>query len=434
MAKSTILVGSSADDGTGDSLRNGGVKINSNFTEIYDALGDGTTIVNIASNTYVNTTFETKAVALTANTTQNNLINDRLQVANASVIYQTKAVALTTNNTVVNLVNDRMQVANTVNLVNDRLQVTNANITFETKAVALAANTAQNNLINDRLQVANADVLYLTKAVALSTNTTLVTLINNETKTRLQVANAAVIYATKATALASNTALINLINDRMQVANAEAIGISSATWTNANDTITFTRPDGTSPDALDITITGFSAGGATQNVYATITGDSGSTTSNVAKDTLTISGNNGIETFVSGDTLKAHLHRYEPSIASLEVSANGSAGYLFGSHYLTTQGNNPTVFALSGTTIAFDLRGLSAHPFAIQDTGSTNYSNNLVYVAGNGAVSEGASAQGKYGGILYWRIPYDVTGNFKYVCTSHPAMTGTITIKNIASI
>jgi len=434
MAKSTILVGSSADDGSGDSLRNGGIKINNNFTEVYNALGDGTNIVNIASNTYVNTTFETKAIALAANTAQNSLINDRLQVANASVLYQTKAVALTTNNAVVNLINDRMQVANTVNLVNDRLQVTNANITFETKAVALAANTTQNNLINDRLQVANADVLYQTKAIALSTNTTLVTLINNQTKTRLQVANAAVIYATKATALSSNNSLINLINDRMQVANAESIGISSATWVDANDTITFTRPDGTSPDALDIKITGFGGAGATQNVYATITGDSGSTTSNVAKDTLTISGNNGIETFVSGDTLKAHLHRYEPSIASLEVSANGSAGYLFGSHYPTALGNNPTIFAISGTTLAIDTRGLSAHPFAIQDAGGNNYSNNLIYVAGNGAVSEGAAAQGKYGGILYWRIPYNVTGNFKYVCTAHPAMNGVITIKNIASI
>ena len=84
--------------------------------------------------------------------------------------------------------------------------------------------------------------------------------------------------------------------------------------------------------------------------------------------------------------------------------------------------------------MAFDLRGLSAHPFAIQDAGSANYSNNLIYVAPNGAVSEGAAAQGKYGGILYWRIPYNVTGNFKYQCTSHGGMNGTITIKDINAI
>jgi len=132
--------------------------------------------------------------------------------------------------------------------------------------------------------------------------------------------------------------------------------------------------------------------------------------------------------------LKVHQHRHEPSIASLTVSANAAAGYLFDSHYPAAQGNNPTIFALSGTTIAFDLRGLSAHPFAIQDAGSTNYSNNLVYVSSTGAVTTGSDAQGQYGGILYWRIPYNVVGNFKYQCTAHSGMNGTITIKNINSI
>lgn len=38
MAKQTIGLGSSANDGTGDDLRTAGGKINSNFTELYDAL------------------------------------------------------------------------------------------------------------------------------------------------------------------------------------------------------------------------------------------------------------------------------------------------------------------------------------------------------------------------------------------------------------
>ena len=36
MAKQTISTGSAANDGTGDTLRSAGVKINSNFTELYD--------------------------------------------------------------------------------------------------------------------------------------------------------------------------------------------------------------------------------------------------------------------------------------------------------------------------------------------------------------------------------------------------------------
>ena len=36
MAKQVINVGAAEDDGTGESLRSGGVKINANFTELYD--------------------------------------------------------------------------------------------------------------------------------------------------------------------------------------------------------------------------------------------------------------------------------------------------------------------------------------------------------------------------------------------------------------
>ncbi len=44
MAKQVLNTGSSANDGTGDTLRQAGTKINANFTEIYTLIGDGTNI------------------------------------------------------------------------------------------------------------------------------------------------------------------------------------------------------------------------------------------------------------------------------------------------------------------------------------------------------------------------------------------------------
>ena len=44
MAINLINRGSVANDGTGDNLRAGAEKVNANFTEIYTAIGDGTTI------------------------------------------------------------------------------------------------------------------------------------------------------------------------------------------------------------------------------------------------------------------------------------------------------------------------------------------------------------------------------------------------------
>lgn len=41
MARQDVFIGSTANDGTGDSLRSGAVKINQNFTELYDKFGTG---------------------------------------------------------------------------------------------------------------------------------------------------------------------------------------------------------------------------------------------------------------------------------------------------------------------------------------------------------------------------------------------------------
>jgi len=46
MAKLGISTGSSPNDGTGDTLLSGAIKINSNFNEIYSCIGNGTNITN----------------------------------------------------------------------------------------------------------------------------------------------------------------------------------------------------------------------------------------------------------------------------------------------------------------------------------------------------------------------------------------------------
>jgi hypothetical protein len=47
MALQTVGIGSTANDGTGDDLRAGAEKINSNFSEIYAALGTGTVLTDL---------------------------------------------------------------------------------------------------------------------------------------------------------------------------------------------------------------------------------------------------------------------------------------------------------------------------------------------------------------------------------------------------
>jgi len=121
---------------------------------------------------------------------------------------------------------------------------------------------------------------------------------------------------------------------------------------------------------------------------------------------------------------------YLPAITMLTVTNNGDSSYSF-DQYDTA---NPQIFAISGTTIAFNLN-VSGHPFLIQNNGSsTNYNIGLVHVSTAGVVSTGASAQGKTSGTLYWKIPPNLSGLYVYICSIHGAMNGTINIKSISAI
>ena len=123
------------------------------------------------------------------------------------------------------------------------------------------------------------------------------------------------------------------------------------------------------------------------------------------------------------------------AIARLTVTPNGSSAYLFNSHY---SGDNPTIFALGGATIAFNLVGLGSHPFQVQaDTGSgfANITAGLVHVATDGTISTDVDAQAKTSGTLYWNVPVTAaSGGYRYICSVHASMVGTITHKSLNSI
>ena len=92
MAKLGISTGSAPNDGTGDSLLDGAIKVNTNFTEIYTTIGDGTTlavpVTSVSAGTGINVSGSTGNVTITntgiANT--NNLRTDFLEVSGISTL------------------------------------------------------------------------------------------------------------------------------------------------------------------------------------------------------------------------------------------------------------------------------------------------------------------------------------------------------------
>lgn len=120
---------------------------------------------------------------------------------------------------------------------------------------------------------------------------------------------------------------------------------------------------------------------------------------------------------------------YLPAITSLTVSNSGTTAYLFDQY----PNNNPTIYAISGTTIAFKLNS-SGHPFLIQNSSNTNFDTGLVHITTSGTVSAGEAAQGKEYGTLYWKVPYGIYGEYRYRCSLHSSMSGLIIVKDFAVI
>lgn len=166
----------------------------------------------------------------------------------------------------------------------------------------------------------------------------------------------------------------------------------------------------------------------------TLTAGTGiSITTNTSTDTITITNTApGATAFteLSDDAGLTVDKFYLPAITMLVVTNNGSSAYRF-DQYGTS--DDPTIYAINGTTIAFNLQA-AGHPFLIQDGTGTNYNTGLVHVTTAGVVTTGSSAQGKDSGTLYWKIPDTISGSYRYQSEDDASMVGNITIKNFGSI
>ena len=220
----------------------------------------------------------------------------------------------------------------------------------------------------------------------------------------------------------------------------------------AGSNITITTNAGT--DTITIAAAG---GGTASDSFATIAvAGQSNVVADSATDTLTIAAGTGISittdagtdtvtitsTVAAGataftglsDVISASLtidKIYLPAITRLDVTANGITAYRF-DQYGTA--DDPTIYAINGTTIAFNLAGASGHPFLIQTGAGAAYDTGLVHVSTAGVVSTGSAAQGKASGTLYWKIPDSISGGYRYQCGNHLGMVGSISIKNFASI
>lgn len=319
----------------------------------------------------------------------------------------------------------------------------------------------------DLTNVSNS--IFLNKAIASGVTTTpgsgsnfeLLIAADDSTQRLVQSGNVIQFIGDNGISTSSNAdGSITISNDINSFSTISVAGQTSIVADSMSDTLTFVAGSNieitTNPGSGAITISATAVAGTASNSFSTISVDGqNNVTASSSSDTLTLVAGTGIsittdsvtdeititntveEGDFSFDTL-ADVHPtgltvdkiYFQAITRLIVSNSGASAYRF-DHYGSS--NNPTIYAINGTTIAFELTS-EGHPFLIQTAVGVNYNTGLYHVSSTGVVSTGASAQGKDSGTLYWKIPTDISGGYRYQCSIHAPMVGSILIKDISTI
>ena len=426
MAKQIINIGASANDGTGDPLRNAFDKTNDNFNEFYFALGGNTPTDLFDANG--NFDFPNKPHKISA-------------------YYATEAAILAVSASTYKGCIAFAQDTGYLYYANGSNWIQLAKYTDTGTGAAYTANTFNTISISGQPNI-----------VANSFSDTL-TLIagSNITLTANSSVDSITISAAGGGGSSSNTfGTIAVSGQSSIVADGSTDTLTLVAGSNivlttnaASDSITISASGGGSSNSADLNALDAGIVDVTADSIAFIdANDSGASkkesivdfVSAIAGNNLTAnngvlnaSGGGGSSTFASLteiDTADLDVHDIAyPATTVHVVTANGTSAYRF-DHFGTS--DNPTLYTRAGETIAFDLTAVSSHPFRIQTSGAADYDVGLIHIAPDGTKTTGSSAQGKTSGVLYWKVPSSISGDYAYQCGSHGAMNGTITIEAAA--
>ncbi len=207
---------------------------------------------------------------------------------------------------------------------------------------------------------------------------------------------------------------------------------------SATSTINFVGGTGisTAISGDDLTITNDSPN-VVQEVFRTITGDSGTTTAALATSTLDIAGGTGATTAATANTLTVNVDNPLPSDAVRNDNAifNGSAWEKVTTPsiglYFTANGDAAYRVAGGGVSDTTDNPTIYIYrgfTYRLDNSTGNAHPIALRQSAGGSAVTDGVS--GAQNGVQYYTVPQSVAAGTTYVyqCTMHSAMVGNLTV------
>ena len=406
MAKQSLNIGTSANDNTGDTLRSGGDKINDNFDEIYNALGNNTSLSISVANPATGQVLKYNGSSFVA--ANYNALTSALDVAGNNIVSSSNGnIGIVPNGTGDVLIiagsqtatfdgaTGNVDIGSTISYKNEYTNLGNAPAAATYPGYFFTVDGDDNPYVNINITAGGVGD---TRAALLTQYSSIDALSDVDTTTAAPTAN-------------------------------QVLKWNGTNWTPADD--------------------GGSEGGATQNLFATIAGDTGSTTANSVVDTLTIAGGTDIVTSVSGDTVNVAFNGTltttfaaltdtdVPSITQgdslywngtdwvvtrspmtwWDLGANQSNHFTFNGPGFSAATDDPTLYVMRGMTYAFDnTANGNSHPFRIQST------------AGLSGTAYTAGQSGSGTSVLYFTVPMDAPNTLYYQCTIHSLMNGTINV------
>ena len=406
MAKQSLNLGTVANDNTGDTLRGGGDKVNDNFNEIYSAIGNGTNIQLSVTN---------PAVGQVLRYNGSNFIPMDLTTLTAALDVNGNSIVSSTNGNIALAPNGTGDVTISAGSVTATFDGATGDIDFPTRV----------GYKNEFPALGNAPS-------AASYGGFFFTVDGDDNPyVNINITTGGVgdVRAKIATEYSSVDLFSDIDTTTVAPTNNQVLKWDSTAskWKPGDD----------------------AAGVSSVNLFATVAGDTGSTTANSQTDTLTIAGGTNITTTVVGDTITLDFSgSLTTTLSSLtdtdvgglvqgdslfyngsnwvvtrspitwwEVNASGSSDYTFAGPGFSSATADATLSVMKGMTYAFDNTvQASAHPFRIQSSQG---------LSGNPYTS-GQTGSGT--AVLYWTVPMDAPALLYYQCTLHAAMNGVINV------
>ena len=406
MAKQLLSLGTNANDNTGDTLRAGGDKVNDNFNELYTALGNGTDLTISLASAGSGQVLRYNGTNFVASDYLN--LTSALDVNSNSIISSSNGNINIAPNGTGNVTIGNASITNTFN-------GTDGTIDFPTKV----------KYKNEFSTLAGAP--------AAATYTGYFFTVDGDDNPYVNI---------NITAGGAGDVQAKVLTQYSSVDLLKDIDITTAAPTEGQ-VLKWSVSGGKFVPGDD------AAGASQQNLWATVGGDTGTTSANTTTDTLTIAGGTNIATAVSGDTLTVNFDgTLVTTLASLtdvdvssvvqgdslfwngtqwtktrspitwwELGSNGSTDYTVDGPGFASATNDPTLYVSRGFTYAFDNTTMGgAHPFRIQ---STQGLTGTPYTAGQ---------SGSGTSVLYWTVPMDAPTTLYYQCTLHASMQGQINV------